>query len=176
MTAQQRPDLTNSEPATSRDVLGKLLRYIPGFSGYADSAAIRTTDERSRAFLADRLGQCKQSLENLSRQWIDAGDLDHLPQLDRIRGRIDLLIARLRAGVSWGAKSSDPSQLDETRLQDLLDLDLELVTEVDRLSAFIGEQSSQPPVPAIPQMNEQLSAFTKNLDRRSALLRGDDQP
>ena len=82
--------------AESRGGLKDLLRKIPGFSGYLDREARRTSDQLLRQWMADRLQQGKGGLDQYGRGLADAARIDQLPQLDSLRGRIDTLIARLR--------------------------------------------------------------------------------
>ena len=85
--------------AAKRNLIESVLRYIPGFRGYLEKEYRRESDELQRDWLADRLQRAKRAVDELSRPLADAGNIDLLPKIDRMRGSLDKLIARIRGAM-----------------------------------------------------------------------------
>ena len=92
-------------------MLEGMLRKIPGFAGYLDKDERRQSDEQARRWVADRLDRAKRSLDAFTRGLLELGQIDVLPKFDRLRGRIDYLIAQLRS-----TRPATPISLNRPRL------------------------------------------------------------
>ncbi len=90
------------EHTINRNLVESVLRYIPGFRGYLEKEYRRASDDLQRVWLADRLQRSKRAIDELTRPLVDAGQIDLLPQVDRLRGRLDKLIGRIRGGRDPG--------------------------------------------------------------------------
>ncbi|MCR4414226.1 MAG: hypothetical protein NUV77_17555 [Thermoguttaceae bacterium] len=167
-----------SDHASQRGWLEEYLRRIPGFRGYLEKEYRRQSDRMARDYLADRLQRGKQSIDGLARVLADAGRLETLPELDRVRGRVDKLIGRIRGAMQGYRGFFDFVQVDEARLEDVYQHDMDLMRDVEAL-----EQSFA----ALPQQREELAgrlrellAELEQLDRRwsqrDELLRGWNTP
>ena len=106
--------LDPSEHAEDRNFIETILRYIPGFRGYLEKEYRRESDELQRDWLADQLTRSKRAIGDLSRPLADAGQIDILPEIDRLRGRLDKLIARIRGAMQGYSGFFD---LGDCRLQ-----------------------------------------------------------
>ena len=97
-----------------RNALESLLRHIPGFRGYLEKEYRRDSDALQRTWLSDRLQQAKRSLDTVSSQLADAGRLDLLTQYDRLRAKLDKLIARIRGAWQGYSGIFDLVRIDES--------------------------------------------------------------
>ena len=71
--------------------LERLVRFVPGVSGYQDRENARATDKQVRMRLVGELRRLIQSLEDDKERIAASGDLSSLPRLDRLAGRLERL-------------------------------------------------------------------------------------
>lgn len=154
------------------DPLDAVLRWIPGFGGYLRSEDRRWADKRQREWLAERLERGKQGLERYARALADAGQLDAILPVDRVRSQTDQLCHRLR-GAMQGGVFFETDALDATRLDRIYEHDLALIETVaataDQMEA-LGDQPAQASA-KLSDIAERLVQLGDALDAREDLLR-----
>jgi len=165
------------EPADHAENRGKIetiLRQIPGFRGYLAKEDRRQSDQLQRQWLADRLQRSKRSMDPLARSLADAGQIDVLPEIDRLRGRIDKLIGRIRGGMQGYSGFFDLVQVDEALLDRVYSFDLTLLEQVDAVSATLEELPKQPDRAGelMAQLADQLACAGRQWDLREDMLKG----
>jgi hypothetical protein len=165
------------EPADHAEKRGKIetiLRQIPGFRGYLDKEDRRQSDQLQRRWLADRLQRSKRSMDQLARSLADAGQIDVLPELDRVRGRLDKLIARIRGAMQGYSGFFDLVQVDAALLDRIYSFDVTLLEQVDGLSAAVeqlpGQQSGA--ADALGRLADQIDRVERQWDLREDMLKG----
>ena len=141
--------------AAQRNFLETVLRHVPGFRGYLEREYRRESDELQRNWLADRLQRSKRAIDDLARQLADAAQLDVLPQIDRLRARLDRLIGRIRGAMQGYSGFFDLVRIDVPLLDRVYEHDAALIEQVDAF-AQAAEQ--------LPGKQDQAS------DRRARLL------
>ncbi len=122
-----------------RNIVEDILRQVPGFRGYLEKEYRRASDDLQRDWLADRLLRAKRAVDAASRPLADAGQIDALPQLDRMRGRLDKLIGRIRGAVQGYGGFFDLVRVDEPLLERVYEHDLALTERTEALARGIGE-------------------------------------
>ncbi len=122
-----------------RNFIEDVLRRIPGFRGYLEKEYRRESDDLQRDWLADRLQRAKRAIDAASRPLADAGQIDALPQLDRMRGRLDKLIGRIRGAVQGYSGFFDLVRVDEALLEQVYEHDLAMMGQVESLATSIEE-------------------------------------
>jgi len=127
-----------------RNALETVLRHIPGFRGYLEKEYRRDSDALQRTWLTDRLQQSKRSLDTLSSQLADAGRLDLLTQYDRLRAKLDRLIARIRGAWQGYSGIFDLVPVDEGRLDRVYEHDVSLMQLVEEFLESIKRLSGLP--------------------------------
>ena len=134
--------------AQTRPLPERLLKYIPGFRGYLEKSYRRESDALQRQFLADRLERAKRALDGYARSLVDAGHLESLTSVDRLRVRLDRMIGRIRGAMQGYSGVFDLVRVDEARLDKIYEHDLALVERVDGLAEGIehltGETAALP--------------------------------
>ncbi len=142
-----------------RNALESVLRHIPGFKGYLEKEYRRDSDELARTYLADRLQQAKRAMDTVASQLADAGRLDLLTQYDRMRAKIDRLIARIRGAWQGYSGLFDLVRVDEGRLDRVYEHDMLMIEQTDdflesvkRLSGLPASGPSQSTVAPPPAM------------------------
>lgn len=160
--------------AENRNFIESVLRYIPGFRGYLEKEYRRESDELQREWLASRLERSKRALENLSRPLADAGQIDILPQIDRIRGQVDKLAGRIRGAMQGYSGFFDLVRVREDLLDRVYEHDLALMQEVDAVGEAIEALPGQHDriAGSLPALVEQLDALLARWDVREDMLKG----
>jgi hypothetical protein len=141
-----------------RGIIETVLRYIPGFRGYLEKEYRRESDDLQRDWLADCLQRSKRAIDKLSRPLADAGQIDLLPQVDRVRGRLDKLIGRIRGAVQGYSGFFDLVEVDEELLDRVYEHDVALMQQVDALAEAVEN---------LPDQQEKLAALLPDLLRQT---------
>ena len=157
-----------------RGVIETILRYIPGFRGYLEKEYRRESDDLQRDWLADRLQRSKRAIDELSRPLADAGQIDLLPQVDRVRGRLDKLIGRIRGAVQGYSGFFDLVRVDEELLDRIYEHDSALMQEVDALAEAVESLPDQQQKLAalLPEVLRQTDELERLWDVREDMLKG----
>ena len=163
-----------SRHADSRNVMEAILRYIPGFRGYLEKSYRRESDQLARDWLADRVRACKQDVDRAQRNLLDAGRIDALDDLERVRARLDALESRIRGAFRGYSAVFDFVRVDEQVLDDVYAHDMSLITDADNLAAVVAQLSAsdESPQAAAHKLLDQIEAFHRRFDERARILEG----
>jgi hypothetical protein len=167
--------MTNpSRHANDRNWLENIALKIPGFKGYLEKEYRRDSDYLARKALADRLQRAKPSLDNYMRNLMDAGQLDSLTQVERIRTRLDGLINQLRSDVRGYSGIFDFVKVREDLLEQVYEHDMSLLDDVNALGDSIDalSTSTAPLSETLPPVLKQLDEVERLYARRGDLLKG----
>lgn len=156
--------------AQNRPALERLLGYLPGFHGYLEKSYRRESDALERQFLADRLDRAKRGLDAYARDLVDSGQLDGITACDRLRGRLDRLLGRIRGAMQGYSGMFDLVRVDEARLDKVYEHDVKLLEQVDRLAEGLEKLSGGPA--ALSPLVQQVAEMETAWDQREDLLRG----
>jgi hypothetical protein len=162
--------------AQDRNALESLLRKIPGFRGYLEKEYRRESDALQRQWLSERLQLSKRAMDRLTRALVDAGQLDLLPALDQLRGRLDKLIARIRGAMQGYSGMFDLVQIREDLLERIYGYDSALVDQVEALSHSVEQLPHEPTqlAAAAQDVHAKIDAIESAWDQRANILRGLD--
>ena len=165
-----------SQHAKDRNRLETILRSLPGFRGYLEKEYRRESDQLQRQWLADQLQRSKRAIDRVARSLVDAGRIDMLPQVDRLRGRLDKLIARIRGAMQGYSGFFDLVQVDEDLLDRVYDFDVDAMEQVESLAKAIENLPSDTDQisAALPALDRQADAVETTWDRRENILSGLD--
>ncbi len=160
--------------AEQRNLVETILRYIPGFRGYLEKEYRRDSDELAREWLADRLQRSKRAIDDLTRPLADAGEIDALPQVDRLRARLDKLLARIRGAMQGYSGFFDLVRVREHLLDRIYQHDVQLMRQVDALGNTIEQLPNQHGgiAAALPDLLGQIEALEAEWDVREDMLKG----
>lgn len=162
--------------AARRNWVETVLRFIPGFHGYLEKEYRRESDAMTRKFLADRLQQAKRGLDDAARQATDAGKLDRLPPIERLRVRLDTLIGRIRGAMAGYSGFFDLVRVDEARLEQVYEHDYSLLQTADQLAEALQKlpAAEDTLLPELSLCQGRLDALQKAWEVRDNILRGWD--
>ena len=162
-----------SDHADRRNLVESILAAIPGFHGYLEKENRRESDRLQRQWLADRLQRAKRGIDRFSRPLADTGQLDLLPEVDRARGRLDRLIARIRGAMAGYSGFFDLVRVDERMLDRVYRHDLNLMRDVDDLGEAVENLArAEKPADCLAQIHEAVDALDAKWDERTDILTG----
>jgi hypothetical protein len=166
-----------SEPrdhTEDRNLLESILRRIPGFKGYLEKEYRRESDQLQRQWLADRLLRAKPSIDRLAQPLVEAAQIDILPQLDRLRARIDKVIWQIRSGMQGYSGFFDLVRVDEELLERVYEHDVDLIGRVEALAEAVEALPDSPDQisTALPAAFDAVDAIERELEIRSDMLSG----
>ena len=160
--------------ADQRNFVESILRYIPGFRGYLEKEYRRESDYLARTWLADQLHATKRPLDQYFHGLLDAGQIDAMPLLDRIRTRIDGLIAKMRGDVRGYSGIFDFVRIRANELDQVYDHDMSLISDVNRFVKSVDNLAKQSTdaVDKASELLDQLDAIDTAYRVRGDILKG----
>jgi len=163
-----------SKHSEDRGIIEKIASYIPGFHGYMQRQHRRESDQLLRDYMADRLQKSKSGIDNYMQGLIVQGQLDGLDQIERIRTKLDKLIAGLRGAMRGYSGLFDYVKVDEAVLDQVYRHDMVLVQQVEDLGAAIEElpTRTEPPTAVAMQLINSVEAVQQEFDKRGQILEG----
>lgn len=162
------------EHLENRGVIETILRYLPGFRGYLEKEYRRESDALQRTWLADCLERSKRSLSDYTRDLAESGKIDQLPRCERMRNRLDRVIARLRGAMPGYSGFFDFVQVNEELLDDVYDHDVAMMENVESLAGSLDSlaNTSSEPDKVMPELLQKIEAVDQQIDQREDLLKG----
>jgi hypothetical protein len=162
------------EHAENRGWIETILQYIPGFRGYLRKENRREADELQREWLADKLQRSKRALDEFARSLTDAGRLAELNHVERVRTKLDKLLARIRGAMQGYSGFFDLVDINEAVLDRVYAHDVALMEQTAALAGQIESlrgQSEDAPALLAP-ITVELEAIDDAWDRREDILKG----
>ncbi|MBN2216720.1 MAG: hypothetical protein JW719_05050 [Pirellulales bacterium] len=162
------------EHAENRNVIERVLRHIPGFRGYLEKEYRRESDELQRQWLADRLQRSKRAIDDAVRPLVDAGQIELLPQVDRLRSRLDKFIWQLRSAMEGYSGFFDLVRVDEAVLDRVYELDVAVMDDVQSLAEAIEALPARGKelAAALPELLNQIDNVESQWSSRAEILKG----
>jgi len=163
------------EHTEDRNWMETVVSYIPGFRGYLAKENRREADDLQRQWLADRLQRAKRAIDDLARPLADAGQIDALPQLDRLRAKLDKLIGRIRGAMDGYSGFFDLVRVDEVVLDRVYEHDVALMSQVDALAATLEQlpgKSADEIAAAVGEVSAMVDEAERAWDVREDILKG----
>lgn len=156
-----------------RGTIESVLRRIPGFRGYLEKEYRREADALQREWLAECLQRSKRGLDDLAGTLAGAGQIDFLPACDRLRGRLDKLIGRIRGAMQGYSGFFDLVQVDEALLDRVYRHDVEVMDQVEELAEQIERlPQDTAPAEAVARLTQRVGELDQAWDLRVDMLKG----
>lgn len=159
--------LSHSE---SRNPAEAILKYIPGFRGYLQREYRRESDALVRKHMDNCLQKTKQLVDRYARAAIDKGELEHAKEADRIKNAVDTLQNRMRSAVRGYSAIFDYVRIHREELDRVLQLDLQLSREAEKLRASaeaLGEETM-----SLANISDAVAELSNAYDQRRQILEG----
>ncbi len=160
--------------ARKRNFIETILRHVPGFRGYLEKEYRRESDALARQWLGERLQRSKRSMDRWTRPLADAGQIDLLPEVDRLRHRLDTLIARIRGAMRGYSGFFDLVRVREELLDRVYEHDVALMEEIDALGEAVEGLAGQQEAiaQALGGLHDSIDAVEVHWDQREDMLKG----
>jgi hypothetical protein len=146
-----------------QNFLERIVNAIPGFKGYRDKELRRDADRLQREHLAQRLEECKKTLNEAADSATRSGGLGVINEVETARKRLDKVLNRIRFADRGYAGFFDPVKVDEAMLARVYEFDLSLLAGVDAVRAAR---------PDLAAMLAALDALDARLAERETILGG----
>lgn len=157
--------------------LERLLKGLPGISGYVDKELRRDADKRLRELIATQLTEQKQHLFALQKQLLSSGGLRWLDDVDQVIQKLQTVTDRIHTASYGYAGLFDAVKIGEEQLTALHDFDAALATDVATIGEIVTRLQSADSASMSTTLQELSQAVTA-LDtlfnrRREAILSPD---
>jgi hypothetical protein len=120
----------------------RLLKGLPGISGYIDKELRRDADKRVREGLVQTLEHSKSELMDIQNRLLSSGGLLYMDDVDQAVVKLQTLIDRIKTASYGYAGLFDAVRVKEEQLDALNRFDVAMVTEVGRLNEAITALSN----------------------------------
>jgi hypothetical protein len=154
----------------------RLVKGLPGISGYVDKELRRDADKRLRDSIAGQLTEQKQTLFAVQKQLLSSGGLRWLDDVDQVIQKIQTLADRIRSASQGYAGFFDAVKIREEQLAAIHQFDVDLATRVATIPELITAlQSAKPDNEAFQSALQALAKAVTEIDtlfnhRREAIL------
>lgn len=155
--------------------LDRLLRSIPGYSGYASKERRRDADRALRSLLVRRLSEVVNALQGMERDLASKGEFAKLPAIERALQRVQYVADRLGTASYGYAPLFDAATVREQELDQLYAFDSALsgLVEAIETAATRLDNALETGASGEAELAELLNAaeeLNSQIDRRSALI------
>jgi hypothetical protein len=115
----------------------KLVRLVPGVTGYQDSDSARETDKAVRMRLANEIEKIRLDLESEKHRLVDIKDFALLPDLDGISSKLDKSANTIKYAARGFSGIFDKPRVNVQRLEKLCSFDLGLLGDIENLKTLL---------------------------------------
>ena len=119
----------------------RFLTKIPGYAGYKQKEMRREVDKTVRENLARELESLRRKLTGVQEQLLADGGLLWMDDMERVVGRLQLLIDRVKTAAYGYAPFFDVERVKEEQLDRLLEFDQALFNQLPDLESAIDAVS-----------------------------------
>jgi hypothetical protein len=118
------------EAKKNMNAFERLLKGLPGISGYVDRELRRDADKRLREMIAHQLDEQKKTLLEIQKRLLGGGGLSWLDDIDSAVQKLQLLIDRIRTASYGYSGLFDAVRIREEQLKALNNFDIALAGRV----------------------------------------------
>lgn len=159
--------------------LERLLKGLPGISGYVDRELRRNADYRVRQLIADTLALQKQALLEIQRKLLKGGGLAVMDDVDVLVTKLQTLTDRVRTAAYGYSGLFDAVRIRKGQLDALHRFDVALMAELAQietaltgLTSALGNNSAVES--AIGQLSNAVLSVTNLFNRRDRAVESPD--
>ncbi len=153
----------------------RAISKLPGIKGYREKELRRDADKQVRDTLARRLEARRRKLTGLQSDLLAAGGLLWIDDVERVVGRLQLLIDRIKTASYGYAPLWALNRVKEDDLDRLIAFDQALFDDVARLDEAIeglaaAIQANEGIKGALQEVGDLLNALNETFGRRSEVI------
>ena len=159
-----------------RSGLEKFLGKLPGIKGYREKEMRRDADKQVREQLAHRLESRRAKLTALQGDLLEGGGLQWVDDVERVVGRLQLFIDRVKTASYGYAPLWGLDKVDETDLDRLAVFDQDLFEQIEPLDAAIGKLEEAVGAnsgikDALKEVGDLVKGLNETFNRRSEIIK-----
>jgi hypothetical protein len=157
--------------------LEKAIAGLPGIKGYREKELRREADKQVRDNLARHLDGPRRRLVAVQNELVSAGGLDWVDDVERVIGRLQLFIDRVKTASYGYAPLFGLNRVDEEDLDRLAAFDQDLYNQAGPLEEAIGKleqavSANNGIKDALKVVDAQVSAMNDTFNRRAEVIQG----
>jgi hypothetical protein len=155
--------------------LEKAIAGLPGIKGYREKELRREADKQVRDNLARQLESRRRRLTALQSDLLGANGLEWMDDVERVVGRLQLFIDRVKTASYGYAPLFGLNRVDEADLDRLAQFDQDLYNQVGPLDEAIGKleqavSSNEGIKEALAAAGTAVSALNETFNRRAEVI------
>lgn len=157
---------------TNMGALERLLKGLPGISGYVNKELRRDADKRLRNLIASQLEEQKQTLLDIQNKLLKGGGLAWLDDVDAVIQKLQTLVDRVKTASYGYAGLFDAIKIREQELDALNKFDVALAGRVvaveNAVKALADAVASKQNIQAlVDQLANLITELRTTFDKRS---------
>jgi hypothetical protein len=165
-----------SNAQDERSGLERFLDKLPGIKGYREKEMRRDADKQLRETLAKRLEVRRAKLTGLQNDLLESGGLLWMDDVERVVGRLQLFIDRVRTASYGYAPLFSLEKVDEVDLDRLAVFDQDLYEQIQPLDEAIGKleeavQANSGVKEALTAVGDLVNGLNETFNRRSEVIK-----
>ena len=122
------------------NILDKIGRLIPGYTGYAIRDEKRNTDKKTREFIALSIQQSENLIIQHQKELLNKNEIQQMKEWETVRKLLNTLYSKIK-NTSYGESSFfSENQLKEEELDMIYSFDLEISEKTTLISKTIQEE------------------------------------
>jgi hypothetical protein len=154
-----------------------MMKYIPGYRGYAEKETRREADKLLREHLAGRLKQGRERIKDVRDKLVEGAKLDSLDDVDRVDLLYESVTDRLGFASYGYAGFFDAVRVDEAALDKLYEFDEALAKAIDVIlekteAVTTAANEGADVIGPLDELKAELRAFEGRLDQRQETILG----
>jgi hypothetical protein len=154
-----------------RGFIEKVIRFVPGYTGYADKESRRNSDKLLRENLAGRLDQAKSSFDGfVSALSQKPGSLELMNPAGSAAKLFEKVIDRLKFADYGYAGFFSEQKIQEAELDALHQFDLGLTEDIEAIKAKVSSLKAEQA--SLDELLAALRAFDARLNQRQEAITG----
>ena len=170
-----QPDLENlkNRVQQNRDLVDRITRHIPGFTGYVEKAELYDTDAIVRGFITDKIQEMKGELSSVSAELVKRGEHGPVSDLETLNVPLERLYKKFKH-VDFGKPASLAHiAISDEDLNRLLEYDWRLITTVGEILPLVQKLATADSAgfgQGVRDVSLKLKEFEKSFDERKNVI------
>ena len=152
------------------NLIDTLAGFIPGYRGYADRDARRSADKLLRESVAAHLVRVQKDVDDLVLRRVDAGRLEGLDDLDRLKRELGSCADALRHAPAGGSGLMDDVVVTAADLDRVHQHDLNLEASATELVGAVAASSASGDADAVLALRPRVRQLKDEIARREDVL------
>jgi len=143
------------------DIFKKIVSKIPGFGGYVERQKRRDADKLLRDTIANRIEEQWQRVSGLQREFINAGDIAYVDDLEAAAIKMRTFADRIRRAPRGYSGLFDAVKINEEELSQIYQYDASMLDLVDETSRAIDNVEASVASDGLPAAIRNLQSTTQ---------------